>query len=212
MSYVQLKRAVKILFTAIIHQRREARINVSQLPPLSRLALMFDLNYSDSDEEAEEEEEENQQQHPTAATPAAIAAPTVTPALPSQGPEEPSADGASSTDPPTWWQPGSAAHLAEVLFIHQQVHGEMQHWVFQTEELRQRFPSITQRQWFGALDFLSCAWRSPSSTLRAHHSLLKRKRVKVSIPAGEPEQQRRTRRKASHGSGVRAPLEPGEAS
>ena len=164
---------------------------------------MFDLNNSSSDDD-EEEEEKDQHPAPAAssadprATAAAPAASTASPAPPTAEPvlsEGPQSSAEPTPAAPAWWKAGFDEQLAEVLFIHDQKYGTIQHWVFQTEEMRQRFPTITQRQWFVALDFAGCAWRSPSSALRVHHALLKRKRVRVSLPADQPEQRRSTRRK-----------------
>ena len=106
------------------------------------------------------------------------------------------------SDVPGWWGPGMDERFAEVLYVHGQREGSIDHYVFTTQEARERFPDVTDRQWFVALPFLMLAWSSASSALRVHHRLLKRKRAKVAVPEAEADaQQRRRSRRQPRGGG-----------
>ena len=91
--------------------------------------------------------------------------------------------GAPSLAPPLWWDGRTAdQRFAEVLFLHHQQPGNICHYVFDTLELRERFPGIRCSQWFNAVPYLETVWSSPASVMRTHHADLRAKRKRMAQP------------------------------
>ena len=100
--------------------------------------------------------------------------------------EEPSAEAAVAPPEvqladaePRWWTTESNVLFAEVLYLHHQQPGTIDHYLFDSGDLRLRFPNVSQPEWFTAVPFLESSWETPTSAVRQHYRALRRKHVHV---------------------------------
>ena len=109
------------------------------------------------------------------------------PGAPAAAPAPPAAAASASgtaapvdgPQPPAWWREDDDLLFAEVLYLHKQRQGDIDHYIFASVEASERFPNVSRAQWFAALEYIDARWRDGGSVMATHVKALRGKRARV---------------------------------
>jgi hypothetical protein len=97
---------------------------------------------------------------------------------------------------PSWWKEESNVRFAEVLFLLEMRPPKLDHYLFESEVLKQRFPreEVTIEDWFTAFPFLERALHDRDGTICSLFRDLSSKKRKVSVHEVDEGARRRSKR------------------